>query len=69
MIGLSLLFALGLFYLRHSGFIDSFLFNTLGVICLLGVVVNIVKIMKSRKQDPQSSPARRWMDTRAKPSN
>ena len=55
MIGLSLLFALGLFYLRHSGFIDSFLFNTLGVICLLGVVVNILKIMKSRKQGPEQS--------------
>ena len=55
MIGLSLLFALGLFYLRHSGFIDSFLFNTLGVICLLGVVVNVVKIMKSRKQGPEQS--------------
>ena len=55
MIGLSLLFALGLFYLRHSGFIDSFLFNTLGVICLLGVVVNVVKIMKSRKQIPEQS--------------
>ena len=55
MIGLSLLFALGLFYLRHSGFIDSFLFNMLAVICLLGVVVNIVKIMKSRKQGPEQS--------------
>ena len=55
MIGLSLLFALGLFYLRHSGFIDSFLFNTLVVICLLGVVVNVVKIMKSRKQGPEQS--------------
>ena len=55
MIGLSLLFALGLFYLRHSGFIDSFLFNTLGVICALGVVVNVVKIMKSRKQGPEQS--------------
>jgi uncharacterized membrane protein len=55
MIGLSLLFALGLFYLRHSGFIDSFLFNTLAVICLLGVVVNVVKIMKSRKQGPEQS--------------
>lgn len=55
MIGLSLLFALGLFYLRHTGFIDSFLFNTLGVICALGVVVNVVKIMKSRKQSPEQS--------------
>ena len=55
MIGLSLLFALGLFYLRHSGFIDSFLFNTLVVICALGVVVNVVKIMKSRKQGPEQS--------------
>ena len=55
MIGLSLLFALGLFYLRHTGFIDSFLFNTLVVICALGVVVNVVKIMKSRKQSPEQS--------------
>jgi len=55
MIGLSLLFALGLFYLRHTGFIDSFLFNTLVVICALGVVVNVVKIMKSRKQGPEQS--------------
>ena len=55
MIGLSLLFVPGLYYLRHTGFIDSFLFNTLGVICLLGVVVNVVKIMKSRKQGPEQS--------------
>lgn len=50
MICLSLLLVLGLYYLRHTGFIDSFLFNTLAVICALGVVINIVKIMKSRKQ-------------------
>ena len=55
MIGLSLLFVPGLYYLRHTGFIDSFLFNTLAVICLLGVVVNVVKIMKSRKQIPEQS--------------
>lgn len=55
MICLSLLFAAGLYYLRHMGFIDSFLFNMLAVICLLGVVVNIVKIMKSRKQGPEQS--------------
>ena len=55
MIGLPLLFVPGLYYLRHTGFIDSFLFNTLGVICLLGVVVNVVKIMKSRKQGPEQS--------------
>ena len=55
MIGLSLLFVPGLYYLRHTGFIDSFLFNTLAVICALGVVVNVVKIMKSRKQGPEQS--------------
>lgn len=55
MIGLSLLFVPGLYYLRHTGFIDSFLFNTLVVICALGVVVNVVKIMKSRKQGPEQS--------------
>ncbi len=55
MICLSLLFATGLYYLHHIGFIDSFLFHTLGVICLLGVVVNVLKIMKSRKQGPEQS--------------
>ena len=55
MICLSLLLVSGLCYLRHNEFIDSFLFKTLAVICVLGVIVNILKIRKSRKQSLEQS--------------
>ena len=55
MICLSLLFATGLYYLHHIDFIESFLFKTLAIICVLGVVVNVLKILKSRKHGQEQS--------------
>ena len=55
MICLSLLLASGLYYLRHNGFIDSFLFNALTTICVVGVIVNVLKIWKSRKHGQELS--------------
>ena len=55
MICLSLLLIPGLYYLYHIDFIESFLFKTLAIICVLGVVVNVLKILKSRKHGQEQS--------------
>ena len=53
LICLLLLLVPGLYYLYHIGFIDSFLFSSLTIICVIGVATNIFKYRKLHKRDQE----------------